>query len=106
MTPFRILVALAFVFHVIGLFLIPHLGFVVSQHWVLYALYLVPYAALLGVWFGQLWGRYLLLASIVVTAAIGFFAGISIAPPEAFLSLVTAVLDGAVLGLAFFGART
>lgn len=106
MTPFRILVGLAFLFHVIGLFLIPHLGFLVQHHWLLYALYLVPYLALVGIFLGQPWGRWLLLGYIVVTAGISFFAGISVTPPEAFLSLMTAVLDGAVLGLAFFGGRS
>src|SRR5687767_8507088 len=105
MTAFRILVVLAFLFHVIALFLIPHLGFVIAHHWLLYALYLMPYVALVAIWFAQAWGRWLLLAYLVVIAGISFFAGISVTPPEAFLSLMTAVLDGAVLSLAFFGSR-
>ena len=103
--PFRLLTGLAFLFHVIGLFLIPHLGFLVAHHWLLYVLYLIPYLALVGIWLGQPWGRWALLAYVAVTAGISFFAGISVTPPEAFLSLMTAVLDGAVLALAFFGPR-
>ena len=105
MSPFRILVVLAFLFHVIALFLIPHLGFLLAHHWLLYVLYLVPYVALITIWFAPVWGRWLLLGYVVATAAISFAFGISVAPPEAFLSLMIAVLDGAVLGVAFFGAR-
>jgi len=106
MSPFRVLVVLAFLFHVIALFVIPHLGFLLAHHWLLYALYLVPYVALVAIWFAPLWGRWLLLGYVAATAAISFAFGISVAPPEAFLSLMISVLDGAVLGVAFFGSRT
>jgi hypothetical protein len=103
MTPFRVLIVLAFLFHVIALFLIPHLGFLLAYHWLLYVLYLVPYVALVALWFAPLWGRWALLAYVAAAALISFAFGISVTPPEAFLSLMTAVLDGAVLGVAFFG---
>jgi hypothetical protein len=105
LTPFRILVVLAFLFHVIALFLIPHLGFLLAHHWLLYVLYLVPYVALVALWFAPAWGRWALLAYVAIAAIISFAFGISVSPPEAFLSLMTAVLDGAVLGVAFFGSR-
>jgi len=124
MTPIRVLAVAALVFHAIGLFAIPYLGFLFSPdvrelmkygghgaainptHPIVYAFYLVPYPALVGVFLGLNWGRYLLLGFYVVLALASFYLGASVSgPPESFIAIVASLLDGAILGLAFFGSQ-
>ena len=121
MTPFRILIVLAFTFHAFGLLVIPYLDFLFSpdvkelmkhsghgatinpSHPLVYALYLLPYPAYVGLFLGMKWGRYLLLASILVMAGGTYFLGASISGfPDTLVNLIAIVLDGAILGLAFF----
>ena len=122
-TPFRTLVVLALVFHAFGLFAIPHLDFLFSPyvkelmkysghgatvnptHPVIYAFYLLPYPAFVALFFGQAWGRYLLLAYVLLIAFGTYFLGTSISGfPDTLINLVAVLLDGAILGLAFFAA--
>lgn len=117
---FKILVVAALVFHAVGLFLLPRLPFLFSSdtmelmkygghgarvnptHPIFYALYLVPYPALVAMYFFKNWGRYLLLAFICVLLLTSFVLGASISgPPETFVSLVATLLDGGILALAF-----
>lgn len=124
LTPLRVLVVAALIFHAVGLFAIPHLGFLFSSdvrelmkygghgatinptHPIVYAFYLIPYPALVGVFLGLSWGRYLLLGFYAVLAVASFYLGASVSgPPESFIAIVGSILDGAILGLAFFGSR-
>jgi hypothetical protein len=117
---FRVLIVAALVFHALGLFILPELPFLFSpdtmelmkygghgarvnpSHPVLYVLYLLPYAALVGLYFFQRWARYLLLTFVFLLFIGGFFFGASISgPPETSVSLVVTLLDGAILALAF-----
>ena len=121
--PFRTMVILALILHAVGLFALPYLGFLFSpdvrelmrygghgafvnpSHPFIYALYLLPYPAFVAMLFGLLWGRYLLLAYVVIVAAGTYFFGASISGfPETLINLVAMLLDGAILGLAFFGS--
>jgi hypothetical protein len=121
MTPYRALIVVAFILHGIGFFAIPHLGFLYSaevtevmqyaghgarinpDHPIVYSLYLLPYPAFLGLYFGKRWGRHLLLFTIVMMAVGSYFFGASISGfPETLVNLAAVVLDGAILGLAFF----
>jgi hypothetical protein len=123
-TPLRILVVVALIFHAVGLFAVPYLGFLFSPdvrelmkygghgasinptHPVLYAFYLIPYPALIAIYLGQLWGRYLLLAFYIIVAISSFYLGASVSgPPETFISIVASLADGAILGLVFFGSQ-
>jgi hypothetical protein len=123
-TPLRILVVAALIFHAVGLFALPYLGFLFSPdarelmkygghgarinpaHPVVYAFYLIPYPALIAIFLGQSWGRYLLLAYFIILAVASFFLGASVsAPPETFISIIGSLVDGAILGLAFFGSQ-
>jgi hypothetical protein len=124
MTPIRVLAVGALIFHAIGLFAIPHLAFLFSPdvrelmkygghgatinptHPIVYALWLLPYPALVAIFLGLNWGRYLLLTFYVVLALASFYLGASVSgPPESFIAIVGSLLDGAVLGLAFFGTQ-
>jgi len=123
-TPFRTLVVLALVFHGLGLFAIPHLGFLFSPdvkelmkysghgatvnptHPIIYVLYLLPYPAFIALFFGQTWGRYLLLAYVLLIAFGTYFLGASISGfPDTLINLIAVLLDGAILALAFFAAQ-
>ena len=117
---YRLLLIAALLFHAVGLFVLPRLPFLFSSdtmelmkygghgarlnptNSVFYALYLLPYPALMGMYFFQNWARYLLLAFICVLMVATFFLGASISgPPETFVSLAATLLDGAILGLVF-----
>jgi hypothetical protein len=72
------------------------------DHPFIYAIYLVPYPAFVGLFLLRSWGRYLLLSYFLLMAVGTFFFGASISgPPETFFNLVAALVDGAILGLAF-----
>lgn len=124
MTPIKVLAAAAIVFHAIGLFALPHLGFLFSPdvrelmkygghgatinptHPIIYWFYLLPYPALVGIYLNLNWGRYLLLAFYAILAFGSFYLGASVSgPPESFIAIVGSLLDGALLGLAFYGAQ-
>jgi hypothetical protein len=121
MTSFRTLVVLAIGFHAVGLFVLPRLDFLFSpetmelmkygghgakvnvDHPLVFALYLLPYPALIGLFFAQMWGRYVLLAFVGLVTVGSFFFGAAVSgPPETSVSLIASLLDGAILGLAFF----
>lgn len=123
-TPLRVLVVIALILHAVGLFALPYLGFLFSPdvrelmkygghgatinptHPIVYAFYLIPYPALVGIFLGLNWGRYLLLGYFVVLSIASFFLGASVSgPPESFLSIVGALVDGAILGVAFFAGQ-
>jgi hypothetical protein len=125
MTPFRTLVVLALLFHAVGMFAIPHLGFLFSPdvkelmkysghgafvnptHPVVYAFYLLPYPAFIAMLLGQMWGRYILLAYVVVIGLGTYVMGASISGfPDTLINLVAVLLDGAILGLAFFAPHS
>src|SRR6266851_6692805 len=96
---FKILVIAALMFHGVGLFVLPKLPFLFSSdimelmkysghgarvnptHPIIYVLYLLPYPALIAMYFFQNWGRYLLLAYISVLLLGSFFLGASISGP-------------------------
>jgi hypothetical protein len=118
---FRALVVVAAVTHAIVLFVLPIMPFLFSPdvmhlmqygghgarvnptHPIIYALYLLPFPAFVGLFLLQAWGRNLLLAFFVVTILGSFVLGASISgPPETFFSSVAALADGAILGFAFF----
>jgi hypothetical protein len=118
---FRVLVAVAFVAHAVVLFVLPRMPFLFSPdvvrlmqygghgahvnpgHPIIYAIYLLPFPAFVGLYLLQAWGRYLLLAFFAVIIFGSFVLGTSISgPPETFFAMVAALADGAVLGLAFF----
>ena len=120
-TPFRALVVSALIFHAVGLFAIPHMPFLFSpdakelmkygghgatlnpEHPIMYALYLLPYPAFVALLLGQPRGRYLLLAYVILMALGTYFLGVSIAAfPDSLITLIAILLDGAILGLAFF----
>ena len=117
---FRILVALAFLAHAVVLFVLPKMPFLFSpdvmhlmqygghgatvnpSHPIVYAVYLIPFPAFIGLFLLQAWGRYLLLAFFVLTVPGSFVLGTSISgPPETFFDMVAALADGAILGFAF-----
>jgi hypothetical protein len=119
-TEFRVLVVVAFVAHAIVLFALPNMQFLFSAdvlqlmqygghgarvnptHPIIYAVYLLPFPAFVGLFLLQTWGRYLLLAFFVLTIFGSFVLGTSISgPPEIFFSSVAALVDGAILGFAF-----
>jgi hypothetical protein len=125
MSPLRVLVVVALIFHAVGLFALPYLGFLFSPevrelmkygghgarmdpaHPLVYAFYLVPYPALIAIFLGWNWGRYLLLGFFALLALGSFFLGASVSgPPETFASIVGSLADGGVLALAFFGGQT
>jgi len=59
--------------------------------------------ASLGLFMFLAWGRWLFLAATVVAIASIFFAGISVASPlDGLVGFVATLVDGAILGLAFF----
>jgi hypothetical protein len=117
---FKLLVIVALLFHGVGLFLLPELPFLFSAdtmelmkygghgarvnptHPIFYALYLLPFPALIALYFFQNWGRYLFLAFICIVLVGTFVLGASVSgPPETFVSLSATLLDGAILGLVF-----
>jgi hypothetical protein len=119
-TEFLVLVAIAFVSHAIVLFVLPKMQFLFSPHVmqlmqygghgatvnpthpVIYALYLLPFPAFVGLFLLQAWGRYLFFAFVVVTVLGSFVLGTSISgPPETFFAVVATLVDGAILGFAF-----
>lgn len=120
MKQLRVLIALALLFHGIGLFLLPLLPFLFSSdtlelmkysghgarlamdHPLIFYLYLLPYPALLGVWFLRKWGGYVLLTFVTIVLIGSFYFGASVSgPPETFVSLAATLLDGAILALVF-----
>ena len=120
MTPFRTLVILALLFHALGMFAVPHLGFLFSPdvkelmkysghgafvnptHPVVHAFYLLPYPAFIAMLLRQSWGRYILLAYVVVIGLGTYVMGASISGfPDTLINLVAVLLDGAILGVAF-----
>lgn len=119
-TEFRVLVVIAFLAHAIVLFVLPHMQFLFSEHVtqlmrygghgarvnpthpIIYAVYLLPFPAFIGLFLFQTWGRNLLLAYFVVTVFGSFVLGTSVSgPPETFFVSVGVLADGAILGLAF-----
>jgi hypothetical protein len=73
------------------------------EHPLVYTLYLLPYPAFVGLYLGKRWGRHLLLFALVMMAVGSYFFGTSISGfPETPVNLAAVVLDGAILGLAFF----
>jgi hypothetical protein len=119
-TRFRILIVVAAVFHAVGLFVLPHLEFLFSadvkqlmaygghgahvamSHPLIYGLYLVPFAAFVGLYLLRGWGRHVLAAYLATMLLGSFFFGTSVSgPPETFVSLVAVLADGAILGLTF-----
>jgi len=117
---FKILIIGALLFHGVGLFALPKLPFLFSPdtmelmkygghgarinptHPIIYALYLLPYPALIAMYFFQNWARYLLLVYISMLLLGSFFLGASVSgPPDTFVNFVAVLLDGAILGLAF-----
>jgi len=119
-TQYRILVAAAFLFHAIVLFVLPKLQFLFSadsmqmmrygghgahvamNHPILFGLYLLPFPAFLALYFFKNWGRYLLLSFLFVALLDSFFFGVSISgPPETFFGYGASLLDGAIMGLIF-----
>ena len=117
---FRVLVAVAFVTHAIVLFVLPHMQFLFSPdvlqlmrygghgarvnptHPVIYAVYLLPFPAFIGLFMLQTWGRHVLLAFFVLTVFGSFVLGTSISgPPETFFSSIAELVDGAILGFAY-----
>jgi hypothetical protein len=124
MSPLRVLVVVALIFHAVGLFALPYLGFLFSPdvrelmkygghgarinptHPFVYAFYLIPYPALIAIFLGWNWGRYLLLGFFALLAVSSFYLGASVSgPPETFVSIVGSLVDGGVLALAFFGGQ-
>jgi hypothetical protein len=118
--PLKILVVAALLFHAIGLFVLPKMPFLFSgdtvelmkygghgarvnpTHPLIYLMYLLPYPALIGLYFFQNWARYLLLAFVCIVLIGTFFLGASISgPPETFVSLAATLMDGAILALIF-----
>jgi hypothetical protein len=114
------MVVVAFVAHAIVLFALPRLQFLFSpdvmdlmrygghgarvamNHPILFAVYLLPFPAFLGMYLMQAWGRYLLLAYVMLTVIGSFFFGTSISgPPETFFAEIATLVDGALLGFAF-----
>ncbi len=72
-------------------------------HPVIYAIYLLPFPAFVGLFLLQAWGRHLLLAFVTLTVLGSFVLGVSISgPPETFFAAVAELVDGAILGLAYF----
>ena len=117
---FRLLVAIAFVAHAVVLFVLPNMRFLFSPdvmqlmqygghganvnpgHPVIYALYLLPFPAFVGLFLLQPWGRYLLLAFLAATVLGSFVLGTWVSgPPETFFAYVANLVDGAILGFAF-----
>jgi len=124
MIRLRILAILALIFHGTGLFVLPQFPSLYSQyslelmkyaghgayinvhHPAMYVFYLIPYPALIGICFFQNWSRYLLLLFLVVMLLGSFFFGTAISgPPESFVNLAAALLDGAIVGIAFFAPQ-
>jgi hypothetical protein len=120
LAEFRLLVGIAAVAHAVVMFVLPNMRFLFSpdvmqlmhygghgasinpSHPVIYSLYLLPFPAFVGLFFLQPWGRYLLLAFLVVTVLGSFVLGTSISgPPETFFAFVANLVDGAILGFAF-----
>ena len=120
MKSFRTVVCLALVFHVVGMFVLPHMPFLFSndvaelaqysghgakfnvRHPVVYAVYLMVFPGLVGMLFLQNWGRHLVVGYTSVILFLTFFSGASISgPPETFVSTMAILLDGAGLGLAY-----
>jgi hypothetical protein len=87
---------------------------VAMTHPVIFALYLIPFPAFIGMFWFRNWGRYLLLAFLGIALFGSFFFGVSISgPPETFFGYAASLIDGAIVGLAFlsplkdrFGAPT
>jgi hypothetical protein len=119
-TQFRVLVAVAFIAHAIVLFALPRLQFLFSpdvmelmkygghgahvamNHPFIFLLYLFPFAAFVGLFLLQAWGRYLLLGFLGLTLIGSFFFGTVVSgPPETFFASIAMLIDGAILGFAF-----
>lgn len=119
-TQFRALVVAAVVLHATGLFVLPmfpslfspdtvelmkyggHGARVNPTHPIIYWFYVVPYPALIAMYFFRNWGRYLFLAFLVVLGLGTFVLGTSISgPPETFISYAGSLIDGAIVALAF-----
>jgi hypothetical protein len=117
---FRVLVVIAFITHAVVLFVLPQMPFLFSDdvmqlmrygghgarvnptHPVIYAVYLLPFPAFVGLYLFQTWGRNLLLAYFALTLFGSFVLGTFVSgPPETFFASVAALVDGAVLGFAF-----
>jgi hypothetical protein len=117
---FRALVIAALVCHAVVLFVLPRFPFLFSEdsmrlmrysghgahvamsHPIIYALYLLPLPAFVGLYFFKNWGLYLLVAFLSLALFGSFFFGVSISgPPETFFDYAATLLDGAIIGLAF-----
>lgn len=117
---FKALVVAAFLVHAIVLFVLPKLPFLFSadvmelmkngghgahlamSHPMIFALYLLPFPAFVGLYLLRNWGRYVLLTFVLIALMGSFFFGASISgPPETFFSYVASLMDGAIIGLAF-----
>jgi|SRR5882724_6644099 len=117
---FKCLVGAALVFHAIGLFVLPmlpslfsadtlqlmkysgHGAHIAVNHPAIFAVYLLPYPALVGLLFFKNWARLLLLGFLCVTLFGSFVMGTSVSgPPESFVSFAATLLDGGIVALAF-----
>jgi hypothetical protein len=79
-----------------------HGAHVAMSHPVIYALYLLPFPAFVGMFFFKSWGRYLLLAFLALALFGSFFFGVSISgPPETFFGYFASLLDGAIIAMAY-----
>ena len=119
-TSFRVLVVGALAAHAIVLFVLPHVPFVFSSyslelmrygghgahiamnHPIIFALYLIPFLAFIGLYFFKNWARHLLVAYLALVLVGSFFFGVSISgPPETFFGEAASLLDGGIVALAF-----
>ena len=117
---FRALVGCALACHAIVLFILPafpgvfsadsmelmkyggHGAHVAMSHPVIYALYLLPFPAFVGMFFFKSWGRYLLVAFLALVLFGSFFFGVSISgPPETFFGYLASLLDGAIISMSY-----
>lgn len=117
---FRMLIAIALLLHALGFFVLPlvpgifspetielmryggHGARVNPTHPIVYWFYLLPFPALIAMYFFLSWGRYLFLAFLLTTSLGTFVLGVSVAgPPETFLGYVGTLADGAIAALAF-----
>lgn len=117
---FRAIVIAALVCHAVVLFVLPNATFLFSQdslqlmrygghgahiamnHPILFAFYLVPFPAFVGLFYFKNWARHTLLLFLVVALLGSFAFGVSVSgPPETFFGYAASLLDGAIMALAF-----
>ena len=123
-STFRLLIA-ASVFLYLGWMVLPHLpreftpevqqlleksGYGgatwVTAQWFYLGLGGAKMLASLGLFLFLAWGRWLFLAATVAAIASVSFAGVSVASPlDGLVGFLAALVDGAILGLAFFSPK-